>query len=579
MTERQQRRLAAILSADIAGYSTLMGADESRTVRDLKGHQAVVLPMIKSYGGRVIDTAGDGILAEFGSVVDAVECAVAIQETMGKRNAEIEPARHMHYRIGINLGDVMYDEARIYGDGINIAARLEGIAEPGGICISGKVYEDIRAKVLLAYEDAGEQRLKNIAHPVRVYRVRLGSTAGVVGSIRPASEKPSIGVLPFQNMSGDPAQEYFADGMVEEIITALSRIRWLFVIARNSTFVYKGRPADIKQIGRELGVLYVLEGSVRKSGSRMRITAQLIDAANGANLWAERFDGSLDDVFQLQDDVALSVAGVIEPTLQAAEVRRAIRRPTNDMSAYDLYLRAHADSDSWDKSKVLRALDLLTQALKLDPHYGPALAMAAHCHASIFINGWADDPERSRTEGIRFSRAALEVAADEPLVLANSAYVLAFFGQEISASLLMMERALRLNPSFARGYMRSGWLKLWAGQPDDAIKDFETFSRLSPRESRAGVFFGTGVAHFFARRLSQASEMLLLSLEATPSWAPIYRFLAACYSHMGEHAKAVRTIERLRAITSVIVPDAGHWRNPEDRKFFLDGVQAAINGA
>src|SRR5215813_3222830 len=276
MTERQQRRLAAILAADIAGYSSLMGADETRTVRDLKAHQAVVLPMVGRFGGRIIDTAGDGILAEFTSVVDAVECASAIQETMAKRNAEIEVERRMQYRMGINVGDVMYDDARIYGDGINVAARLESIAEPGGICISSKVYEDIRGKVQLGYEDIGEQQLKNIAHPVRVYRMRTTSLSPRPATILPLPEKPSIAVLPFDNLSGDPEQGYFADGMVEEIITALSRIRWLFVIARNSSFTYKGRTVDVKQVGKELGVMYVPDGSVRKAGNRIRITARAI---------------------------------------------------------------------------------------------------------------------------------------------------------------------------------------------------------------------------------------------------------------------------------------------------------------
>src|SRR5215831_14753743 len=315
MTERQQRRLAAILAADIAGYSALMGADETRTVRDLKAHQAVVLPMIGRFGGRIIDTAGDGILAEFTSVVDAVECASAIQETMAKRNAETEVERRMQYRMGINVGDVMFDDARIYGDGINVAARLESIAEPGGICISSKVYEEIRGKVQLGYEDIGEQQLKNITYPVRVYRVRTNLLSARPATVLPLPEKPSIAVLPFENLSGDPEQGYFADGMVEEIITALSRIHWLLVIARNSSFTYKGRAVDVKQVGRELGVLYVLEGSVRKAaGNRIRITAQLLDAITGAHLWADRFDGTLEDVFELQDNVASSVAGVIEPT-------------------------------------------------------------------------------------------------------------------------------------------------------------------------------------------------------------------------------------------------------------------------
>ena len=286
MSESQSRRLAAILAADIAGYSALMGADEARTVRDLKSHQAVVLPMVGEFGGRIIDTAGDGILAEFPSVVNAVKCAVAIQSKMAERNTGIEPEHRMQFRVGINIGDVVFDETRIYGDGINVAARLEGIAEPGGICISRKVYEEIDGKLDIAWEDAGEQNLKNIARPVRVYRSKLAKVASGLS----LPDKPSIAVLPFNNMSADPEQEYFADGMAEEILTALSKCKSLFVIARNSSFIYKGRAVDIRQVGRELGVRYVLEGSVRRSGSRLRFAAQLIKAASGSHIWADRFD-------------------------------------------------------------------------------------------------------------------------------------------------------------------------------------------------------------------------------------------------------------------------------------------------
>jgi TolB-like protein/class 3 adenylate cyclase len=332
------RRLAAILAADIVGYSALMGADEARTVSDLKGHQAVVLPMIAQFGGRIIDTAGDGILAEFGSVVNAVECAVAIQETMAKRNADIEQQRRMQYRIGINQGDVVFDDTRVYGDGVNIAARLEAIAVPGAICISGKVYEDIQGKILLAYEDIGEQQLKNIARPIHVYRVRLDETGKPVRALA-LPDRPSIAVLPFNNMSGDPEQEYFADGMVEDITMALSRIRWLFVIARSSSFTYKGRAVDVKQVGRELGVRYVLEGSVRMAASRVRISGQLIDASTGANLWADRFEGELADMFDLQDHMTTSVLGAIAPKLEQAEIERAQRKPIGSLDAYDYYLR------------------------------------------------------------------------------------------------------------------------------------------------------------------------------------------------------------------------------------------------
>jgi TolB-like protein len=575
MTERQHRRLAAILAADIAGYSALMGADEARTVRDLKAHQAVVLPMIGRFGGRIIDIAGDGILAEFTSVVDAVECASAIQETMAKRNAEIEVERRMQYRMGINVGDVMFDDARIYGDGINVAARLESIAEPGGICISSKIYEEVRGKVQLGYEDIGEQQLKNITYPVRVYRVRTTPLSPRSAAVLPLPEKPSIAVLPFQNLSGDSEQEYFADGMVEEIITALSRIRSLFVIARNSTFTYKGRSVDARQVGRELGVRYVLEGSVRKAGGRLRIAAQLIDAANAGHLWADRFDGSLEDVFELQESVALSVAGVIEPTLEVAEHRRSTQRPTNDLTAYDLYLRAHALSFSWDRKGTMCALDLIEQALKRDAQYGLALAQAAFLHQNLDLNCWSEDEQRNRQDGIELARRALQATFDDPIVLGNAAFVLGYFEPDINPAIALIDRALDLNPSFAPGWVRSGWLRSWAGETDVAIEHFEKSLRLNPLRRAPGTF-GIAVGHFFARRLEKAAAMLLLSLQEHPNWAPCLRFLVSCYANLGQLGDAQATVQKLRLITPVLIPSAEHWRIREDRQFYLDGLRMAV---
>jgi adenylate cyclase len=340
------RRLAAILAVDVAGYSRLMGADEEGTLERLKALRRELLdPKIAEHHGRIVKTTGDGILVEFASVVDAVRCAVEVQQAMPERNTGVGVDSRIELRIGINLGDVIVEGDDLYGDGVNIAARIEALADPGGVFVSNTVHEHVRDRLPFAFEDLGEQQVKNIARPVRVYRVRDSGSVGTSPSTPalPLPDKPSIAVLPFANMSGDPEQEYFVDGMVEEIITALSRTRWLFVIARNSTFTYKGRAVDVKEVGRELGVRYVLEGSVRKAGGRVRITAQLIDALFGSHLWADRFDGSLEDVFELQDKVAGSVAGVIEPTLRAAEIRRSSERPTPDLTAYDLYLRALPD--------------------------------------------------------------------------------------------------------------------------------------------------------------------------------------------------------------------------------------------
>jgi TolB-like protein/class 3 adenylate cyclase len=376
--DRVERRLAAILAADVAGYSRLMGRSEVDTLARLKTlHRELFDPKVTEHKGRIVKTTGDGLLIEFPSVVEAVACALAVQQGMAERNSGTPELQRIVFRVGINLGDVIVEGGDIHGDGVNVAARLEAMAEPGGICISAIVHDQVHRRLDCAFEDLGEQILKNIADPVRVYRVASADSGASDARSSPAAlplpDKPSIAVLPFQNMSGDPEQEYFVDGMVEEITTALSRIRWLFVIARNSSFTYMGQNVDVKRVGRELGVRYVLEGSVRKGGDRVRITGQLIDAETGAHLWADRFDGSLEDIFELQDKVASSVAGVIEPELQAAETARSANRPTADLTAYDLYLRAYAMYLSSAK-QIPEALRLMEQAIARDPYYGPALA-------------------------------------------------------------------------------------------------------------------------------------------------------------------------------------------------------------
>ena len=396
-----ERKLAAIFAADIAGYSRLMARDEVGTLARLKACRVIIDELIATHRGRIFNTAGDSVVADFASAVDAVQCAVAVQAAITTENASGTADEPMQFRVGVHVGDVMVDGNNLLGDGVNIAARLESLAEPGAICISAVVRDHIRNKVPLAFEDLGEQQVKNIAQPIRVYRVQAATAPPQPVAALPLPDKPSIAVLPFQNMSGDPEQEYFVDGMVEEIITALSRIRWLFVIARNSTFTYKGRPVDVKQVGHELGVRYVLEGSVRKGGRQVRITAQLIDAETGAHLWADRFDGSLEDVFDLQDKVASSVAGVIEPALQAAETARSAGRPTNDLTAYDLYLRAYAMVLSSVK-QTPEALRLLEQAIARDPRYGPALAWAAFCYFRLLFDDRSEDREGDRLKGADF---------------------------------------------------------------------------------------------------------------------------------------------------------------------------------
>ena len=379
-------------------------------------------------------------------------------------------------------------------------------------------------------------------------------------------------------MSGDPEQEYFVDGMVEEITTALSRIRWLFVIARNSSFTYKGQSVAVKQVGRELGVRYVLEGSVRKAGGRVRITAQLIEAETGAHLWADRFDGSLEDVFGLQDEVASSVAGVIEPTLQAAETARSATHPTADLTAYDLYLRAYATTLS-SARQVPEALRLLEQAIARDPRYGPALAWAAVCCLRLLHDARSENREADRLKGADYARRALEVAGDDPAVLVNAAEALASFGEDIGSMIALVDRALALNPNFARGWFVSGTLRGWAGQLDTLIEHIGTALRLSPRTSVGPAFNRIGAAHFFARRFDEAAAKLLLAIQEDPSLPAPYRFLAACYAHMGRLDDARAIVARLRAITPVVVQEANYLRNPEHREFYLSGLRLAAGEA
>ena len=575
----QTRRLAAILAADVVGYSRLMGADEEGTLAELKAiRREVADPKIKEHRGRIVKTTGDGLLLEFASVVDAVRCAVEVQREMGERNAELPPDHRIEFRMGINLGDIIKDGRDIYGDGVNVAARLEALAEPGGICVSRVVRDQVRDKLDFAFEDLGEQQVKNIARPIRAYRVMTapGPAPVRVSSDPPLPDKPSIAVLPFANMSGDPEQEYFADGMVEEIITALSRIRWLFVIARNSSFTYKGQAIDVKQVGRELGVRYVLEGSVRKAGGRVRITAQLIEATTGAHLWADRFDGSLEDVFDLQDKVAISVAGVIEPTLQSAEMRRSADRPTSDLTAHDLYLRAIARFFPLTQRGVRESLGLLEQAIARDPHYGPALAWAAICQLRLYLDGWSEQPETAIRRGRELARRALEAAASDPETVANAVFPLAYFGENINAMMALIDNALALNPSFARGWFCSGHVRLLAGDLGIAVEHSESSLRLSPRIRIGSHYHVIGMAYFFMRRFEDAISKLLVSVQEYPGGPVPLRFLAAAYAHAGRLDEARDGIQRLRHLTPLVIHPATYLRNVEHRELLLSGLRLAM---
>ncbi len=576
-----ERKLAAIFAADIAGYSRLMGLDEAGTLARLKARREIMDRQIAAHRGRIFNTAGDSVVADFVSAVDAVQCAVAVQEALAKENAGMAESEAMRFRIGIHVGDVIVEGTNLFGDAVNIAARLEAVAEPGGICVSATVRDQIGSKLPVGFIDLGEQQVKNIAQPVRVHRVQGKPTAtegATVAPPLPLPDKPSIAVLPFANMSGDAEQEYFADGMVEEIITALSRIRWLFVIARNSTFTYKGQAVDVKQVGRELGVRYVLEGSVRKAGGRVRITGQLIDAEIGAHLWADRFDGSLEDVFDLQDQIAISVAGIIEPTLEAGEISRSRRRPTNDLTAYDLYLRALPVVLTFSlNERVLAAMPPLEEAIKRDPRYGLALSLAAVAYTQLF--DWGHHRDDSRRKGIERAHQALEAAGDDPDVLVNAAFALSFLGEDIGTQIALIEKALALNPSFARGWATSGPLRIWAGQHDLAIEHTERSLRLNPRAHIGPQFWVLGIAHFFLRRFDEAAGLMPRAIQQRPAWPWPYRGLAACYAHMGRLAEAREVIAKLRVLTTEVEPRQIPFRRPEDRELFLSGLRLAAGEA
>ena len=467
---RVERRLAAVLAADVAGYSRLMGSDEEGTLARLKAvRKALVDPTIASHRGRIVKTTGDGMLVEFASAVDAARCAVEVQRGMAGQNADVPQDVRIEFRIGIHVGDIIIDDNDIFGDGVNIAARLEGIAEPGGVCMSNDAYRQVRGKVEIVCDDMGPQPLKNIAEPMQAWRVRVVNgappnvaTISSAGSAPPLAlpDKPSIAVLPFTNMSGDPEQEYFADGMVEDIITALSRFKSLFVIARNSSFTYKGKAVDIKQVGRELGVRYVLEGSVRKAGNRVRITGQLIEAETDRHIWADKFDGALEDIFDLQDQVTMSVVGLIAPKLEQAEIERAKHKPTDRLDSYDFYLRGIELVSTRTLAPLPEALELFKKAFERDPEYAAAYAMAAWTILMQQSISGVPLTNEMRTDAIRLANLGARKGIDDAFALARSGHVLTYLGHEYDRGASMVEQAVALNPNLANAWHSRGWVSL-----------------------------------------------------------------------------------------------------------------------
>jgi TolB-like protein/class 3 adenylate cyclase/Tfp pilus assembly protein PilF len=556
---RVDRRLAAIFAGDIAGYSRLMGADEEGTLRQLKAHRKeLVDPKITEHRGRIVKTTGDGMLVEFVSVVDAVRCAVDIQRGMAERNAEVPSDERIEFRIGINVGDIIFDGDDIFGDGVNVAARLEALADPGGIMVSGVVHDQVCDKLSFGFENLGEQAVKNIVRPVGVHRVKLaeqvapGKSATAAGKMeRTASDRPSLAVLPFANMSGDAEQEYFADGITEDIITALSKLRWFFVVARNSSFTYKGKAVDVKRIARELGVRYVLEGSVRKSGNRVRITAQLIDAATGNHIWAERYDGELSDIFDLQDQVTARVVGAIAPKLEQVEIERAKRKPTDSLDAYDHYLRGMANLHQWTKESSDEALRQFRRAIELDPGFASAYGMAAWGFVLRKANRWMADPAQEIAEAARLARGSA-----------------------------ILNRALALNPNHAGALINSGWTKAFLGEPDMAIKHVTDAMRLSPLDPMSFRTLGAvALAHFVAGRYDEASLWAEKALQERPNFLPAIRDLAASRALAGRDSEAQAAMARLREIAPAMrVSTVKEWqpfRRPDDLARLEDGLRKA----
>jgi TolB-like protein/Tfp pilus assembly protein PilF len=545
---RVERRLAAILAADVAGYSRLMGNDEEGTLSALKScRRELTDPKLAEHRGRIVKTTGDGVLVEFASAVDAVRCAMEIQRGMAERNVAIPEDCRVEFRIGINVGDVILDEGDIYGDGVNIAARLETLASPGGICLSENAYTQIKGKLPINVGDMGVQQLKNIAQSVRVYSVRFEDTPTRQALSLP--DRPSITVLPFQNMSGDPEQEYFADGMVEDIITNLSRIKWLFVIARNSSFTYKGRAIDVKQVGRELGVRYVLEGSVRKAGTRVRITGQLVEASTGAHLWADRFDGALEDVFELQDHVTSSVVAAIAPKLEQAEIERSKRKPTNNLDAYDYYLRGVDRLHSQTRESTSEALRLFHKAIELDPEFASAYAMAAFCYSQRKAFGWVTSRSQDIAEAAPLARRAMELTRDDALAISRAGMVLAYVVEDFDSGELLLERARTLNPNLSAVWHASGWLKVWIGEPETAIEYLERFVRISPLDPllhsvRSAIAF----AHVFAGRFTEAVSYAEKALADNPNTHQALRATALSCAWAGRTEQAQKAISRLLEI-------------------------------
>jgi len=580
-TEGFKRKLTAVFSADVVGYSRLMGEDEVGTIRTLNTYKEIMGNLIQKFHGRVVDAPGDNVLAEFASVVDAVECAVQIQKELKTRNAELPESRRMQFRIGINLGDVIEEGTEIYGDGVNIAARLQGLAEAGGVCISGTAYDQVENKLRLEYEYLGEQEVKNIAKRIRAYRAKMKRAETQTNSVKHSQlpDRPSIAVLPFANISGDPEQEYFADGIAEDVITALSKFRWFFVIARNSTFTYKGKTVDVKTVAQDLGVRYVLEGSVRKSGKRVRITAQLIDAPTGHHVWAERYDRDLEDIFAVQDEITESIVTSIGPEFLSAEMQRAQRRDVPSLDAWDYVMRAAYHHSRYTKEDSAEAQRLLQKAIELHPLNAGGFCLLAFTHLMQVQFGWSESVDQSIQEAAEAAKKA--VAIDDRDAWAHMALGLVdLISRRYDDAIGRFKRAIDLNPSLANAYGALGQALALAGQYDAAVEQMNKAIRLSPRDPFLVYWFGhLGLAAFTEERYEEAYEWGKKCVQENPNFPGGHRVIASSCGHLGRTKEAQAALkELLLLMPGMTIDDVRKqvpFKNPRDMERYLDGLRKA----
>src|SRR5262245_28072087 len=578
-----ERRLVAIFAADVEGYSRLMGSDEVGTLRNLTDRRKILDALISAHRGRIANTAGDSVLAEFASAVDAVQCAVEAQTAWVNANDQLPQDHRINFRIGVHVGDVMVKAGDLFGDGVNIAARLQSSATTDGICISSAAHEQVKKLLPLTFVDLGMQHLRNI-EPIRAYAVSVAAepshAAGLADAQKPLAlpDKPSIAVLPFQNLSRDPEQEYFTDGMVEDIITALSRFKSLFVIARNSSFTYKGKAVDIKQVGRELGVRYVLEGSVRKAGGKIRITGQLIDATTGAHLWADRFDGPLDDIFELQDKVTSSVVGVIAPRLELAEIERSERKPTENLDAIDLCYRAIQSYWRVTRPGNEDALRLARQAISLDPKFAAAYGLALACYAQRGDEGWLKDDDVA--EGKQYALRAVEVGADDAFALSRAGFFFGYQLKDTGTADVIVDRAIAINPNLSVAWRLRGFINVYLGRHEPALEQFHYAMRLNPLDPEIHkVEYGLALANFFLRRFEIASSWITKSLARQKNFAPAQRFALVSYAMLGRIADAQMMQARLREagidLTISQLKKRIPYQRQEDVDLFIEALRIA----